>query len=43
MRVLLSVIVLVLIEATNGNTMKGESKLVDSWSPIEIDDTMEEV
>ena len=44
MRVLLCVIVLLLIEATIGNTMTRESNyLVDNWSPIEIDNRMEEV
>ena len=36
-------IVLLLVKSSSCNTLIGESNLVDSWSPIEIDNTMEEV
>lgn len=40
---LLNAIVLLLIKSTSCQSMIGESYVVDSWSPIEIDNTMEEV
>ena len=40
---LLSAIVLLLIKSTSCYRMIGEANMVDSWSPIEIDNTMEEV